>query len=147
MGSEPRLPSTSQLTATPDPWPTEQGQGSNSHPHGRSWVHFHWTTTGTLLVGDSYSIWKETMLLIFQPWDQRKAGSKKLEGNMNEDKVKQAMKVLAISLTRWPITSSSLGDNGPSTMATEPFLFQRVTAEKGLQSATDRKYTNWEFWT
>ena len=25
---------TPQLTAMPDPWPAEQGQGSNPHPHG-----------------------------------------------------------------------------------------------------------------
>ena len=34
LGSEPRLPSSPQLTATPDPYPTERGQGSNPHPHG-----------------------------------------------------------------------------------------------------------------
>ena len=33
-GSELRLPPTSQLTATPDTQPTEQGQGSNLQPHG-----------------------------------------------------------------------------------------------------------------
>ena len=33
-GSEPRLQPTPQLTARPDPQPTEQGQGSNLHPHG-----------------------------------------------------------------------------------------------------------------
>ena len=33
--SEPCLPPTPQLRAMlPDPWPTEQGQGSNLHPHG-----------------------------------------------------------------------------------------------------------------
>ena len=30
-GSEPRLRPTPQLMATPDPQPTEQGQGSNPH--------------------------------------------------------------------------------------------------------------------
>ena len=33
-GSEPRLQPTPQLTAMPDPWPTERGQGSDPHPHG-----------------------------------------------------------------------------------------------------------------
>ena len=33
-GSEPRLRPPSQLTATPDPSPTEPGQGSNLHPRG-----------------------------------------------------------------------------------------------------------------
>ena len=33
-GSEPRLQSTPQLTATPDRQPTEQGQGLNPQPHG-----------------------------------------------------------------------------------------------------------------
>ena len=33
-GSEPCLRSTPQLTAMPDPLPTEQGQGSNLQPHG-----------------------------------------------------------------------------------------------------------------
>ena len=33
-GSEPKLQPTPQRTATPDPWPTEQGQGSNLQPHG-----------------------------------------------------------------------------------------------------------------
>ena len=33
-GSKPRLGPTPQLTATPDPEPTEQGLGSNPHPHG-----------------------------------------------------------------------------------------------------------------
>ena len=33
-GSEPRLQPTPQLTATPDPEPAEQGQGSNPQPHG-----------------------------------------------------------------------------------------------------------------
>ena len=33
-GSRPCLQPTSQLTATRDPWPTDQGWGSNLHPHG-----------------------------------------------------------------------------------------------------------------
>ena len=33
-GSELCLQPTPQLTATPDPQPTEQGQGSNLEPHG-----------------------------------------------------------------------------------------------------------------
>ena len=33
-GSEPCLQPTPQLMATPDRPPTEQGQGSNPHPHG-----------------------------------------------------------------------------------------------------------------
>ena len=32
--SEPHLPPTPELTAMPDPQPTEKGQGSNLHPHG-----------------------------------------------------------------------------------------------------------------
>ena len=32
--SEPRLQTTPQLTATLDPLPIEQGQGSSMHPHG-----------------------------------------------------------------------------------------------------------------
>ena len=32
-GSEPRLQPTPQLMATPDPQPTEQGQGPNPKPH------------------------------------------------------------------------------------------------------------------
>ena len=32
--SESHLQPTPQLTATPDPQPTEQGQGSNLQPHG-----------------------------------------------------------------------------------------------------------------
>ena len=35
-GFEPRLWPTPQLTATPDPKPTEQGQGWTLHPHGYS---------------------------------------------------------------------------------------------------------------
>ena len=34
VGSEPSLQPTPQLLATPDPYPTEQGQGSNPQPHG-----------------------------------------------------------------------------------------------------------------
>ena len=33
-GSKPHLQPTPQLTAMPDPQPTEQGQGSNQQPHG-----------------------------------------------------------------------------------------------------------------
>lgn len=33
-GSEPRMRPTPQLIATPDPYPTERGQGSNPHPPG-----------------------------------------------------------------------------------------------------------------
>ena len=33
-GSQPCLQPTPQLTATLDPWPTEQGQGWNLQPHG-----------------------------------------------------------------------------------------------------------------
>ena len=33
-GSEPCLPPTPQLMATPDPYPTEQGQELNPKPHG-----------------------------------------------------------------------------------------------------------------
>ena len=36
-GSEPPLRPTPQLTATPDPQPTEQGQGSKLPPHGSWW--------------------------------------------------------------------------------------------------------------
>ena len=32
--SEPHLGPTAQLTAMPDPQPTERGQGSNPEPHG-----------------------------------------------------------------------------------------------------------------
>lgn len=32
---------TPQLTATPDLWPTEGGQGLNPQPHDSSWIHFH----------------------------------------------------------------------------------------------------------
>ena len=32
-GFEPHLQPTPQVTATLDPQPTEQGQGSNLHPH------------------------------------------------------------------------------------------------------------------
>ena len=32
--SQPHLPPKPQLTAMPDPQATEQGQGSNLHPHG-----------------------------------------------------------------------------------------------------------------
>ena len=35
--SQPRPQPTLQLMATPDPWPTEWGQGSSLHPHG------HWS--------------------------------------------------------------------------------------------------------
>ena len=34
VGSEPFLQPTPQLTATPDPQTTEQGQGYNPQPHG-----------------------------------------------------------------------------------------------------------------
>ena len=34
VGSEPCLQPTPQHTATPDPQPAEQGQGSNLQPHG-----------------------------------------------------------------------------------------------------------------
>ena len=34
VGSEPHLWPAPQLTATLDPWPTEQGQGWNLRPHG-----------------------------------------------------------------------------------------------------------------
>ena len=34
LGSEPRLGPTLKLMATPDPEPTEQGQGANPQPHG-----------------------------------------------------------------------------------------------------------------
>ena len=46
--SEPCLWPTPQLMAALDPYSTEQGQGSNLHPHG-SWVRFltHWATMGT----------------------------------------------------------------------------------------------------
>ena len=33
-GFQPHLQPTPRLTAMPDPKPTEQGQGSNLHPHG-----------------------------------------------------------------------------------------------------------------
>ena len=33
-GLEPRLRPIPQLLASPDPQPTEQGQGSNPQPHG-----------------------------------------------------------------------------------------------------------------
>ena len=34
VGSKLHLWPVYQLTAVPDPWPTEWGQGSNPHPHG-----------------------------------------------------------------------------------------------------------------
>ena len=36
VGSEPSLQPTPQLTATPDPQPTERGQGPDLQPHGSS---------------------------------------------------------------------------------------------------------------
>ena len=39
-GSEPHLPPTPQLTATPVPPPTERGQGSNPQPNGSSMDSF-----------------------------------------------------------------------------------------------------------
>ena len=35
--SQPLLQPTPQLTAMPDPLPTERGQGSNPRPHGYQW--------------------------------------------------------------------------------------------------------------
>ena len=40
VGSKLLLQPTPQLMATPDPWPTEQGQGLNPHPHGYSFCLF-----------------------------------------------------------------------------------------------------------
>ena len=40
VGSEPHLQPTPQLTATPDPSPTEQGQGLSLCPHGCLLVRF-----------------------------------------------------------------------------------------------------------
>jgi len=34
VGPEPHQRPTPQLTETPDPYPAEQGQVSNPHPHG-----------------------------------------------------------------------------------------------------------------
>ena len=39
-GSEPHVRPTPQLTATPDPQPTERGQGSNLCPRGPKWDSF-----------------------------------------------------------------------------------------------------------
>ena len=36
---EPCLPPTPQLTAMPDPLPTDGGQGPNPKPHGSIWIH------------------------------------------------------------------------------------------------------------
>ena len=46
-GSQPHLPPAPQLMATPDPEPTEKGQGSNPHAQGH-YVRFltHWATMG-----------------------------------------------------------------------------------------------------
>ena len=46
-GSKPHLQPTPQLMATPDPQPTEWGQGSNLCPHGcYSQIHFLWAMAG-----------------------------------------------------------------------------------------------------
>ena len=46
-GSKLHLWPTSQLVATPDPWPTVQDQGSNPYPQDTSQLHFYCTTMGT----------------------------------------------------------------------------------------------------
>ena len=50
MGSELHLPPTSQLVATPDPSPTERGQGSNPQPHGSSSDSFPLRHDGNSLI-------------------------------------------------------------------------------------------------
>ena len=46
--SKPHLRPTPQFTATPDPWPTERGQGSILVDP--SWIHFYCATIGTPMV-------------------------------------------------------------------------------------------------
>ena len=48
--SQPPLQATPQLTATPDPEPTERGQGSNLHPHGYEWGWLPLSQDGNSLV-------------------------------------------------------------------------------------------------
>ena len=47
-GSKPHVRPTPQLTAIPDPQPTERGWGLNLHPHGYQSDCFRRITTGTL---------------------------------------------------------------------------------------------------
>ena len=51
-GSELCLQPTLQLTAMPDPWPTERGRGSNLHPHGYSLDSFLLCHNGNSLFVD-----------------------------------------------------------------------------------------------
>ena len=46
-GSKPHLQPTPQLTAMPDPQPTERGQRLNLHSHDTGWIHFCGATRGT----------------------------------------------------------------------------------------------------
>ena len=60
VGTEPRLWPTPQLTAMPDPWPAERGQGSNWHPHGYWSGLLPRTTTGTpVCTCFIISLWKD----------------------------------------------------------------------------------------
>ena len=47
VGSKPCLRLTPQLTAMPDPQPTERGQGSNPNLMVPSRIHFHCARKGT----------------------------------------------------------------------------------------------------
>ena len=46
-GTKPHLWPTPQLTATPDPWPTEWGRASNPILTDTSWILFYCATMGT----------------------------------------------------------------------------------------------------
>ena len=48
LGCKPCLQPTAQLRATPDPSPTERGQGVTCTLLGTSWAHFRCATPGTL---------------------------------------------------------------------------------------------------
>ena len=65
-GSEPHLQPTPPLTATLDPQPTEQGQGSNSQPHGSQWDSSTTVPWRELLSGNSWSCFVSFIFLTLQ---------------------------------------------------------------------------------
>ena len=78
--SNPHLWPTPQLKATLDPWPTERGQGSNTHPHGYWLDSFPLCHSGNFLLFDFYlhyfsltnSVeWDLTVIIL---WKMRKGG-------------------------------------------------------------------------
>ena len=98
-GSEPYLWPTPQLSATPDPYPTEWGQGSHLHPHGYQSGSLCWAT-----MGNSMCSYKKKRLGHRKQETRKRTYEDRTQGEGSHVQNKMSQKNPDL-MTSWPWTS------------------------------------------